>query len=800
MSIHKDENTVTVKIALHDSKRTKIVKIDPVARLQLMKAKQELNEEADDELANEMKNKLMDNYKKIAARIDILVKSHKSSALAKNKVAKPPRKTSKSIRLNRADLLYDIEGVSNEDDKDKRGTKNNVIMKENNIIIDNINDENLRINISNIINREIEKSTQQSSLNAVLETAAQPGTIGAKASFTTPASKVTSFSVCTSEKDVNDLEEEEGPRKRKKRTATTDAADKKVDFLVPQIKQNKSAAAEKNLSSKKPLFNLGGMRANNEITKLPSLGLGASQAPEDNRKDASTISFKNKVSAGEDKPATSFNFAKKNDNTSAMPAFNLGGTKSVGADDSKGTFPFTQGDNNPAKDSKPPSSFNSADIKKVANDSAKLALGLQNTSDQEIKPKFSFGTHANSKPTLPADVTKSSASTALLPEPPNNAPESQPLFDLSDKSGKQQFSFSSGKQSITSKEQPSTAFTSLDKPVSRFNPASTGTAASNKPGSRFEAPSLAEKPNSRFDPTPVGDRPLSSFVPQNNKPVFGFASGAKDENQKPAFDVKASIATAENGTIKQPASSAFKFSGSGITMPNVAQSESKSGFSLGQPPGSISSSNSAKPEFNFSGSSASAENNNSNATPGKLFNSNNNPTNGESKFSFGQPSASKPPVTSNLQSTFNFGQNNNNSSHFGDNSNKFITNTPPNPLLQKPVTGFNFESNNNSAAGQLNFNLSNKFKSPTPPVPQMNVNLPQQGSFNPSSTLNFSFSSNNANSNGTPFGKSLSPPMNSNQNPPNMMFGGFNQQSQQASPNIGGSAPVGRRIAKLRRR
>lgn len=810
MSTYNDDSTVTVRISLQDSNRTKIVKIDPVARMQLVKAKQELNDlEASEELAHKNKKELMENYKAIANKIDDLVRDYKSAALAKNKVAKPSRKTSKSIKLNRDDLMYDIDGVSNNKDKTKRFATNNVIIKENNIIIDNINDENLKINISNIINREIDKSTKQSRLNSVVESAAQLGTVNAKPTFTTPASKVLSFPASTKNEDVNKSEDEEdgGPRKRKKRATTSDLLDKKVNFVVPQIKLNENTIADKNPLGTQPQFNLGGIKANNEFSKPPSLGLGGSPAADNNSIPTSTFSFKNAASKDDDKPAPSFSLAKKYEKPPAVPAFNFGGAKSAENKPSQSTFSFTQGGNNLVKDTKPASLFAEAVKKEETGTPPNFGLDLTKNSDQETKPKFSFGTNADSKPTLSANEPKSSASKSFLPAISNNGPGSKPLFSVADdkKEGNQskQFPFSSAKQSLPSKEQPtqpSTVFPSLDKPASRFNPGSSDTFSASKPGSRFEAPSLAEKPNSRFDPTPVGEKPLSSFAPQNNNPVLGFASGTKNENKIPAFDIKSSIATGENGTSKQPASSAFNFSGSGSSVANVALSEPKPGFAFGQPQQSINSSNSVKPEFSFGGSNAATQNTTA-SSAGKLLSSSNSSANGEPKFSFGQPSTSKPPVTGNLQSTFNFGQNNNNASGFGDNTNKFINNTPPNPLLQKPVSGFNFETNNSIGAGQLNFNLSNKFKSPTPPVPQMSVNLPQQASFNPSSTLNFSFSSNNANNAGTPFGKSLSPPMNSNQNPPNMMFGGFNQQQpQQGSPNLGGSAPVGRRIAKLRRR
>ncbi|KAL6930040.1 hypothetical protein ACO0SA_001447 [Hanseniaspora valbyensis] len=818
MNSSNDENIVTIKLTLdnHNNNTAKVVKIDPITRLKLIKNKQDLKqqeikkEEVEQESGIEKKEELLNKYKKIADQIDFLVKNNKSNTV--NKITKNKKKT-KTIKINKDDLIYDVSLFPNKDTKPKSSIINNVIIKDNNIVIDNINDENLKINISNIINREIEKSTQNSNLNSSIAASVSTSSVNTIGStFATPASKVINFNT-NGNNNVN-------------------GSVNKINNKINQEKEDHDDDDEGGRKKKRARTEDSSSNA-----KIPS----------------ATTNFGNKATA--EKPASeSFNFAKKETEKkpvpSTTPSFNFGGSNPIETKPSQPVFSFGKSDNAVITDNKvvsntvaantPPTfSFGSSTEKKeeanTNNDDKKepvnksgfgLDLGVKKEDATKI-PSFSFGfTNGTEK----KEETKPSFNFGTAKKE-----ESKPAFNFGtekkEDDTKPPFGFGSEKKendtiikpsfgglgnSVSEKtdnaplgDKPTSAFsfgtaTSTNNPSSRFNPGNTAPATNGiTPAS---ATTATTKPASRFDPTPVGDKPVSRFEAANRDNKAPASTGFNFGGDKPAS--------------KLPGSTTFNFgsSASNGAVDAVNGGAPKSTFGLSSVSSSLTPSNSMKPSFNF-GSTNNTNNNNTNA---KLPFGNTGPalgqaTNTNTKFNFGQTASTTNAGIPN--SGFNFGSTNNNnnintpgtnSSSFGTSQNNFANKPPinsisqPNPMLHKPVTGFNFggSNNNNNSAGQLNFNLSDKFKSPTPPVPQMGAALSQQTSFNPSTNLNFSFSNNNSVGAVSPIGSSVSPQM---QNPQNMMFGGFNQQQQQQQPqqggmNLGGSAPIGRRIAKLRRR
>lgn len=889
MNGSNDENIVTIKLTLdnHNNNTAKVVKIDPITRLKLIKNKQDLKqqgikkEEVEQESGIEKKQELINKYKTIADQIDFLVKNNKSNTV--NKVTKNKKKT-KTIKINKDDLIYDVSLFPNKDTKPKSSIINNVIIKDNNIVIDNINDENLKINISNIINREIEKSTQNSNLNSSIAASISTSSVNKIGStFATPASKVINFNTngnnnnnvngsvnkinnkVNQEKEDHDDDDEGGRKKKRARTEDSSSNGKKVAFGIPSISENETKKSEEKPSTSLPKFAFGGPKPTATTnSSLPAFNLGNTKK-EDTTNTATTssiniskqptFSFGNKATA--EKPASeSFNFAKKETEKkpvpSATPSFNFGGSNPTETKPSQPVFSFGKSDNAVITDnkvvsntdgaSKPPTfSFGSSTEKKeeanTNNDDKKepvnksgfgLDLGVKKEDPNKI-PSFSFGfTNGTEK----KEETKPSFNFGTAKKE-----ESKPAFNFGtekkEDDTKPPFGFGSEKKendtiikpsfgglgnSVSEKtdnapsgDKPTPAFcfgsaTSTNNPSSRFNPGNTAPATNGiTPAS---ATTATTKPTSRFDPTPVGDKPVSRFEAANRDNKAPASTGFNFGGDKPAS--------------KLPGSTTFNFgsSASNGAVDAVNGGAPKSTFGLSSVSSSLTPSNSMKPSFNF----GSTNNTNNNNTDAKLPFGNTGPalgqaTNTNTKFNFGQTASTNAPNAGIPNSGFNFGSTNNNnnintpgtnSSSFGTSQNNFANKPPinsisqPNPMLHKPVTGFNFggSNNNNNSAGQLNFNLSDKFKSPTPPVPQMGAALSQQTSFNPSTNLNFSFSNNNSVGAVSPIGSSVSPQM---QNPQNMMFGGFNQQQQQQQPqqggmNLGGSAPIGRRIAKLRRR
>ncbi|OBA26935.1 hypothetical protein HANVADRAFT_52719 [Hanseniaspora valbyensis NRRL Y-1626] len=906
MNSANDENIVTIKLTLdnHNNNTVKVVKIDPITRLKLIKNKQDLKqqvikkEEEEQESGIEKKEELLNKYKKIADQIDFLVKNNKSNTV--NKITKNKKKT-KTIKINKDDLIYDVSLFPNKDAKPKSSIINNVIIKDNNIVIDNINDENLKINISNIINREIEKSTQNSNLNSSIAASISTSSVNKIGStFATPSSKVINFNTNNNSnlngsvnkinnnnkkvsQDEEDHDDEGGRKKKRARIEESISNGKKVAFGISSISENEPKKTKEKPSTSLPNFAFGGTNPTATTNNsLPAFNLNNTQKEDTTTTTSSstninkqpTLSFANKATA--EKPASeSFNFGKKESEKkpvpSTTPSFNFGGSNPIETKPSQPVFSFGKSDNTPMTDNKvtsnvvgantPPTfSFDSSSSEKkeeanTNNDNKKepvnksgfgLDLGVKKEDankipsfsfgstngtekKKETKPSFNFGTakKEESKPTFNFGTEKKENDTkpsfGFGTEKKEN--DTKPSFGFgtekkeNDTITKPNFggvgnSVFEKTDNVPSRDKPTPAFSfgsasSTNNPPSRFNPGNTA------PATTGVTSTTTTKPASRFDPTPVGDKLVSRFEAANNKPIMGLGSAANSDNKVPAstgFNVGG-----DKPASKPPVSTTFNFgsSASNGAVDAVSGAAPKSTFGLSSVSSSLTPSNSMKPSFNFGST------NNSN-TDAKLTFGNTGPALGQApntntKFNFGQAAPTNAPNAGILNSGFNFGSTNNNNtpgtngSSFGTSQNNFASKPPinnisqPNPMLHKPVTGFNFggSNNNTNSTGQLNFNLSDKFKSPTPPVPQMGAALSQQTSFNPSANLNFSFSNNNSASAVSPIGSSVSPQI---QNPQNMMFGGFNQQQQQQQQpqqggmNFGGSAPIGRRIAKLRRR
>ncbi|XBW38645.1 hypothetical protein QEN19_004233 [Hanseniaspora menglaensis] len=867
IDLNKDE-FITIKLMVNGStgNTAKVVTIDPVTRLELIKNKHSVSGKS---IEHNNKEDLIQKYKNIAESIDKLVKINKSKVSHENKVTKSKVKRA-SIKINREDLLYDISKIVPENKKIFSEHVNNVIIKDNNIVIDNINDEKLKINISKIIKKEIEKSTQNANLSTATVTSSAAITSNLSNSFATPAHKVIKFNDSNAQNNKRgndegsidqDIDDNDNikPKRFKSEINSTETEGKQVSFIVPSSSSSSGVAN----SGNKPLFatipsmNDMSKTTNNAVSNSPPIGSGGAKPAlsfgtkrsNENKEESSNLS---KFSFGSTTTNTnsalpSISFAKPGEikpETSAIekPKFSFGTTANESTNETKPIFSFGSSSEKKSQakpvfgssivekkqEEKPAFAFESLASEKTENLKPSFGFGGVDSSDkkEEIKPLSIFGSLSKGKKD---DFKPAFAFGSSSEETKDSKPKSV-FGSLPTENNGIKPSFGFGGMPIGKKDdnKPTTLFSSLtaekkedDKPSSSFENVLSGnksafsfgssgldsknnksdspeknnetksSAALDKPTvSRFDpsppvSNQTATKVTSRFDPSPLNSQPVSRFESTASKSVFGQSS------EQPS-------------SVKPAGATGFNFGSNVSAAETKNEGTAKSVFGLGSASSSVAPASTTQQGFSF-GSKPSLI---SNASPKLAFGKPPPGTNTGSSFNFGQsaavgngtaPGTSAVPFNLGASGSLNSNNNTGNASSF-NNSQFGNTLAQPNPNLHKPVTGFNFGNSSTVGGSQLNFNLSNKFKSPTPPVGPMGATMPQQNTFNPNSNLNFSFSSNASTNVSVPFANSVSPPMQNPQASPNMMFGGFNQSNQQSNVHAGGAAPVGRRIAKLRRR
>jgi hypothetical protein len=797
--------SLTLKLSLSDRPSSSIIDIDPIARVNLINEKHTLKVDQETQtnvIQKKNKSTLIKTYKEIAEKLNKLVKS--------NKKVHKPCKNAQTISFDVDDLVYDISKYENTD-------------QSNHIIIDDIEDSKLKINISNIINKEIEKNTQMSnaSLNNISSSFKQiPSSNPAPPSFATPADKVINFNPGHPTKHSKPLDDiDEQPLRKRKMNAGISTGSKTVSFDLNNASGSlgeTSKPSEKGLSfikdtdnSKSALsfgladdskgtsgFGLKRNKDSEEVKSQPAFSFGSTTEKKDESKPAFSFGLNNEKKE-ESKPAFSFGSTAENKDES-KPAFSFGSTAEK-KDESKPAFSFGLGAEK-KDDSKPALSF-----------------GLNTEKKGDAEPAFSFSSGAEQK-----DESKPALSFGSTNE---NKDDAKPAFSFGSNTEKKDdakpaFSFGSNTEKKDDAK-PAFAFGSTTEKKDDAKPAfafGTTTEKKEEPKPAFSFGSNTEK---KEDAKPAFTFGSNTEKKDDAKPAFSFDSNSeKKDDTKPAFAF---------GTItekKEDTKPAFAFD-------TNKPSDAKSAFSFGQsaanndsakPPNTTSVFNNAddaskpKPASRFEGFGTSSDS----TKPKSRFDATPvNPPATSAPFSFGTN------TTSNAKSVGTVGnplQINNNSSAvspFGNNNSSSVPNgnsrfesTPPitqqggvspnptNPDVFKPVSGFNFKApaqpnllsgfSSNTASQSpvpLNFNINSKFKSMSPPQ--------QPQGFQPG-PMNFSFGGTlpAGNANGT------LPQPNNGMNG----FGGMNTGSNMSFGGFGGSQPAnngavnGRRIAKLRKR
>ena len=743
----ESNKSLTLKLSLTEKPLSSIIDIDPITRLNLINEKQILKSRNTDVISTkEPKDKsfLLKKYKQIAENLNKLVTSKETQ----KKVTKPS-KNAQTISFDPNDFVYDLSKYDNADES-------------NHIIIDNIEDSKFKINISNIINKEIEKSTQKSnsSINNI-STSFKPIPSGnpTPTSFATPADKVINFNTSHANKHAkpsNDIDEQ--PARKRKMNAGTAVDSKRVAFDLngPTSllgEDNKQDGAKQLSFLTGSENNKSGLSFGLGDDKKASSGFGLKRNKDSEEVKNTQFSF-GAVAEKKDDVKPSFGFGasteKKDD---AKPAFSFGAS-TENKQETKPTFGF--GASTEKKDDVKPSFGFGASTEKKDDAKPAFSFGASTEKKDEVKPAFSFGTSTEKK-----EETKPAFSFDASTE---NKQETKPSFGFGATAeqkddAKPAFSFGT---STEKKEET--------KPAFSFG-ASTENKQETKPSFGFGAPTEKK---------------------EETKPAFSFGAAAgKKEDVKPAFSFGATSANP-----KPAADSAFSTNaGSGLSSEKTASRFE--GFGA--------SNESAKPKSRFDPTPVAK----SSAPSGFNFGVNKPAV---SPFGNTAPVDNKPAIASP------FGTNNNSITPSMPGFSRFENNTPvnqqtgmppqsTNPDVFKPVSGFNFaaptqpnmlsglnSSNTSQSPGQLNFNINSKFKSMSPPQQAQN--------FQPGA-MNFSFGGALPSTNANNMNGSLPPTSNNGMNgfggtsaSGNMAFGGFGGGQQ----TMNNGAVNGRRIAKLRKR
>ena len=615
----ESNKSLTLKLSLTEKPLSSIIDIDPITRLNLINEKQILKSRNTDVInTKEPKDKsfLLKKYKKIAENLNKLVTSKETQ----KKVTKPS-KNAQTISFDPNDFVYDLSKYDNADES-------------NHIIINNIEDSKFKINISNIINKEIEKSTQKSnsSINNI-STSFKPIPSGnpTPTSFATPADKVINFNTSHANKHAkpsNDIDEQ--PARKRKMNAGTAVDSKRVAF---DLNGPTSLLGEDNKQDgAKQLSFLTGSENNKSGL---SFGLG------DDKKASSGFGLKRNKDSEEVKN-TQFSFgavAEKKDDV--KPSFGFGATAEK-KDDAKPAFSL--GASTEKKDEvKPAFSFGTSTEKKEETKPA-FSFGASTENKQETKPSFGFGA------------------------PTEKKEETKPAFSFGAAAGKKEdvkSAFSFGATSANPKPAADSAFSTN---------AGSG-LSSEKTASRFEgfgASNESAKPKSRFDPTPVAKSsapsgfnfgvnkpavsPFGNTAPVDNKPAIASPFGANNsitpsmpgfsrfENNTPVNQQTGMPPQSTNPDVFKPVSG-FNFAAptqpnmlSGLNSSNTSQSPGQLNFNINSkfksmsPPQQAQNFQPGAMNFSFGGALPSTNANNMN---GSLPPTSNNGMNG-----FGGTSAS----------------------------------------------------------------------------------------------------------------------------------------------------------------
>ncbi|KAF0277633.1 hypothetical protein FOG50_01514 [Hanseniaspora uvarum] len=615
----ESNKSLTLKLSLTEKPLSSIIDIDPITRLNLINEKQILKSRNTDVISTkEPKDKsfLLKKYKQIAENLNKLVTSKETQ----KKVTKPS-KNAQTISFDPNDFVYDLSKYDNADES-------------NHIIINNIEDSKFKINISNIINKEIEKSTQKSnsSINNI-STSFKPIPSGnpTPTSFATPADKVINFNTSHANKHAkpsNDIDEQ--PARKRKMNAGTAVDSKRVAFDLNGptsllVEDNKQDGA-------KQLSFLTGSENNKSGL---SFGLG------DDKKASSGFGLKRNKDSEEVKN-TQFSFgavAEKKDDV--KPSFGFGATAEK-KDDAKPAFSL--GASTEKKDEVKPA----------------FSFGTSTEKKEETKPAFSFGASTENK-----QETKPTFGFSASSE---NKQETKPAFSFGAAAGKKEDvkpAFSFGATSANPKPAADSAFSTN---------AGSG-LSSEKTASRFEgfgASNESAKPKSRFDPTPVAKSsapsgfnfgvnkpavsPFGNTAPVDNKPAIASPFGANNsitpsmpgfsrfENNTPVNQQTGMPPQSTNPDVFKPVSG-FNFAAptqpnmlSGLNSSNTSQSPGQLNFNINSkfksmsPPQQAQNFQPGAMNFSFGGALPSTNANNMN---GSLPPTSNNGMNG-----FGGTSAS----------------------------------------------------------------------------------------------------------------------------------------------------------------
>ena len=616
----ESNKSLTLKLSLTEKPLSSIIDIDPITRLNLINEKQILKSRNTDVISTkEPKDKsfLLKKYKQIAENLNKLVTSKETQ----KKVTKPS-KNAQTISFDPNDFVYDLSKYDNADES-------------NHIIINNIEDSKFKINISNIINKEIEKSTQKSnsSINNI-STSFKPIPSGnpTPTSFATPADKVINFNTSHANKHAkpsNDIDEQ--PARKRKMNAGTAVDSKRVAF---DLNGPTSLLGEDNKQDgAKQLSFLTGSENNKSGL---SFGLG------DDKKASSGFGLKRNKDSEEVKN-TQFSFgavAEKKDDV--KPSFGFGATAEK-KDDAKPAFSL--GASTEKKDEvKPAFSFGTSTEKKEETKPA-FSFGASTENKQETKPSFGFGA------------------------PTEKKEETKPAFSFGAAAGKKEDvkpAFSFGATSANPKPAADSAFSTN---------AGSG-LSSEKTASRFEgfgASNESAKPKSRFDPTPVAKSsapsgfnfgvnkpavsPFGNTAPVDNKPAIASPFGTNNnsitpsmpgfsrfENNTPVNQQTGMPPQSTNPDVFKPVSG-FNFAAptqpnmlSGLNSSNTSQSPGQLNFNINSkfksmsPPQQAQNFQPGAMNFSFGGALPSTNANNMN---GSLPPTSNNGMNG-----FGGTSAS----------------------------------------------------------------------------------------------------------------------------------------------------------------
>ncbi|KAF0273066.1 hypothetical protein FOG51_01942 [Hanseniaspora uvarum] len=663
----ESNKSLTLKLSLTEKPLSSIIDIDPITRLNLINEKQILKSRNTDVISTkEPKDKsfLLKKYKQIAENLNKLVTSKETQ----KKVTKPS-KNAQTISFDPNDFVYDLSKYDNADES-------------NHIIINNIEDSKFKINISNIINKEIEKSTQKSnsSINNI-STSFKPIPSGnpTPTSFATPADKVINFNTSHANKHAkpsNDIDEQ--PARKRKMNAGTAVDSKRVAFDLngPTSllgEDNKQDGAKQLSFLTGSENNKSGLSFGLGDDKKASSGFGLKRNKDSEEVKNTQFSF-GAVAEKKDDVKPSFGFgatAEKKDD--AKPAFSLGastekkdevkpafsfGTSTEKKEETKPAFSFDASTEN-KQETKPTFGFGATAEQK---DDAKPAFsfGTSTEKKEETKPAFSFGASTENK-----QETKPSFGFGA---PTEKKEETKPAFSFGAAAGKKEdvkSAFSFGATSANPKPAADSAFSTN---------AGSG-LSSEKTASRFEgfgASNESAKPKSRFDPTPVAKSsapsgfnfgvnkpavsPFGNTAPVDNKPAIASPFGANNsitpsmpgfsrfENNTPVNQQTGMPPQSTNPDVFKPVSG-FNFAAptqpnmlSGLNSSNTSQSPGQLNFNINSkfksmsPPQQAQNFQPGAMNFSFGGALPSTNANNMN---GSLPPTSNNGMNG-----FGGTSAS----------------------------------------------------------------------------------------------------------------------------------------------------------------